>query len=83
MVNDTQGKLPQILFCLLMGVCTPVILQGLLEFIIMIRNPFGEDWIDLPVALYHRDMRTEMFAYIAAAETAAGLPTVKAVKFKK
>ena len=55
-VNDSQGKLPQIAFCLLMAICTPIIFQGLLEFVIMIRNPFGEDWVDFPTALYHQQV---------------------------
>jgi hypothetical protein len=43
-MGDTSGKTPQILFSLLMAVSTPIIFQGLLEFVIMIRNPFGNDW---------------------------------------
>ena len=43
-VGDSVGKAPQICFALLVTVATPVIYQGLLEFVNMISNPFGADW---------------------------------------
>jgi hypothetical protein len=43
-IGETVGKGPQITFALMMAITTPVIMQGLLEFVIMIKNPFGDDW---------------------------------------
>jgi predicted membrane chloride channel (bestrophin family) len=82
LVSDTNGKLMQIFFSLLMAVSTPIIFQGLLEFVIMIRNPFGKDWVDLPVQLIHQQIRNEMFQYMGAGERAAAIPSVKAARLK-
>ena len=81
-VGESSGKMAQIFFSLLMAVSTPVIFQGLLEFVIMIRNPFGKDWVDLPTQLIHQQLRDEMFQYTGAGEGAAAIPTVKAAKLK-
>lgn len=79
-VGDSQGKLPQILFVLLMVSCPPVIFQGLLEFVVEIGNPFGRDWVDFPVSLWYAGMRDEMLQYVAIGEAAKKLPAVKAAK---
>ena len=42
MVDESEGKLIQICFCVLMLIVTPIIFQGLLEFVIMVNNPFGD-----------------------------------------
>ena len=54
--------------------------QGLLEFVIMIRNPFGTDWVDFPTLLYHQQIRDEMLQYVTCGELAVGLSSVKAIK---
>jgi len=79
-VGETSGKTPQIMFSILMTLSTPIIFQGLLEFVIMIRNPFGNDWVDFPTHLYHQQMRDEMFQFIAAGEEADSLDTVRDIK---
>lgn len=78
--GESSGKTPQILFSLLMAVSTPIIFQGLLEFVIMIRNPFGTDWVDFPTLLYHQQIRDEMLQYVTCGELAVGLSSVKAIK---
>jgi len=82
-VGESSGKTPQILFSLLMAVSTPIIFQGLLEFVIMIRNPFGTDWVDFPTLLFHQQIRDEMMQYIKVGELAAKLDTVKQAKLAK
>lgn len=79
-VGDTSGKTPQVIFSVIMSISTPVIFQGLLEFVIMIRNPFGNDWVDFPTHLYHQQIRDEMFQFIAVGEQADTLDTVRDIK---
>lgn len=43
-IGESTGKGPQICFSLLMAIATPIIMQGLLEFVVMIANPLGNDW---------------------------------------
>lgn len=77
MMGASNGKAVQVAFSLLMATTTPVMFQGLLEFVVMIRNPFGSDWIDLPISSIYRGMRDEMFQYVTNGEAAASLPSVK------
>ena len=79
LVDDSEGKLLQISFCALMLVVTPIIFQGLLEFVIMVNNPFGDDWVDYPIALYHKQIRDELAHYCRAGEGASDLKTLKEV----
>jgi hypothetical protein len=78
--GETSSKLPQLVFILVMAISTPLIFQGLLEFVIMIGNPFGRDWVDFPTSLWYKEIRDEMQQYITIGETAVELSTVKAVK---
>jgi len=78
--GDGVGKSPKVFFAITMVVVTPIVLQGLLEFIIQIRNPFGSDWIDFPTSQYFSSMRDEVCAALAIGEDAANLPTLKAIK---
>mmetsp|Transcript_66248 Transcript_66248/g.149552 ORF Transcript_66248/g.149552 Transcript_66248/m.149552 type:complete len:390 (-) Transcript_66248:264-1433(-) len=80
LVNEHDGKTLQLCLSLLMSVATPIIFQSLLEFVIMIRNPFGDDWVDLPTRFYQQQIRDEMLDLIRAGEVAAALPTVKDAK---
>jgi hypothetical protein len=73
----SSGKTMQISCCMLMVLSTPVIFQGLLEFVNMISNPFGSDWIDFPTHLFHQQIRDEMFQYIKVGELAGNLPKLK------
>ena len=80
-LGDSSGsKAMPIGFSLAMAVATPVIYQGLLEFVVMIRNPFGRDWLDLPTRLFHAQCRNECFQCVAVGEATAALPTVQAAK---
>ena len=76
-VGESSGKMAQIFFSLLMAVSTPVIFQGLLEFVIMIRNPFGKDWVDFPTLLFHKQIRNDMLQLIHIAELGVDVPFVK------
>jgi len=76
-VGESSGKVAQIFFSLLMAVSTPVIFQGLLEFVIMIRNPFGKDWVDFPTLLFHKQIRNDMLQLIHIAELGVDVPFVK------
>jgi uncharacterized membrane protein len=76
-VGESSGKVAQIFFSVLMAISTPVIFQGLLEFVIMIRNPFGKDWVDFPTLLFHKQIRDEMFQLIHIAELGVDVPFVK------
>ena len=78
-VDESEGKTLQIGFCVLMLVVTPIIFQGLLEFVIMVNNPFGDDWVDYPIALYHKQIRDELQQYMRAGETARKLDSVKQI----
>lgn len=78
-LNESTGKFIQMSFSTLMVISTPIIFQGLLEFVIMIRNPFGSDWVDLPTRLYHSQMRDGMGKFVKAAELALELDTMKAI----
>lgn len=79
-LGSSSGKAVQIGFSLAMAVATPVIYQGLLEFVVMIRNPFGRDWLDLPTRLFHAQCRDECLQCVQVGEAAAALPTVQAAK---
>ena len=79
-LSDTNGKPMQMGFSLAMAVATPIIYQGLLEFLIMIRNPFGRDWLDLPTRLFHARCRDECFNFVKVGETTTSLSTVQAAK---
>jgi len=79
-VGDSVSKTLQISFALLMTVATPLVFQSLLEFVIMISNPFGNDWIDFPTLLWHKQIRDEVLDLVKVGEFAANLPTVKAAK---
>jgi hypothetical protein len=78
-VDESEGKALQIGFCLLMLTVTPIIFQGLLEFVIMVNNPFGDDWVDYPIALYHKQIRDELQQYMRAGESAKTLDSVKQI----
>lgn len=78
--GGSSGKIPQILFAVLMVVVTPIVLQGLLEFVIQIRNPFGSDWVDFPTTMFFSSMRDEMYAMVAIGEDMPSMPTNKAIK---
>jgi predicted membrane chloride channel (bestrophin family) len=77
LMGASNGKAVQVAFSLLMAATTPIMFQGLLEFVVMIRNPFGSDWIDLPISSIYQDMRDGMFQYVANGEAAVSLPSVK------
>jgi hypothetical protein len=77
--GETTGKGPQVAFSLLMAIATPLIFQGLLEFVIMIRNPFGSDWVDFPMRLFHQQIRDEMFQFAQAGELAPGIAAIAAL----
>lgn len=79
-VGETPGKTPQVLFSLTMVFFTPIVLQGLLEFVIQIRNPFGSDWVDFPLKGFYRDTRDEMFKWFKTGETASTFSATRAVK---
>lgn len=72
-LGTTSGKTTQVLCCMLMVLSTPVIFQGLLEFVVMVANPFGSDWIDFPTHLFHQQIRDEMFQYIKVGEVSTTL----------
>jgi len=80
LLNDSNGKALQLCLSLLMATSTPIIFQGLLEFVNMIRNPFGDDWVDFPVALYHQQIRDEMLDFIKAGEMATDLEYIRKSK---
>ena len=76
-MGSTSGKAVQVAFAVLMATSVPIMFQGLLEFVVMINNPFGSDWIDLPISAIYQSMRDEMFQYMANGEAAGKLPSVK------
>ena len=75
-VDESEGKIPQLMMCGLMLIVTPIIFQGLLEFVIMVNNPFGEDWVDYPASLYYVQLRDEIMLYNDAGTAALDLGTV-------
>lgn len=59
----------QLLLGLLVVFFVPVIFQSLLEVVVQIRNPFGDDYIDYPKKLFHKWLRDELNCYLEAGNT--------------
>jgi hypothetical protein len=65
------AQVSQFTMSVLIVFLTPVIFQSLLEVVIQIRNPFGDDWVDYPRLLFHKWLRDELDAYIFVASEAS------------
>jgi hypothetical protein len=62
--STTNTKYIQASFILLSTFVTPIFYQGLLEFVIQIANPFGNDWIDLPTPHLREGLRQYLQMFV-------------------
>jgi len=72
------AQVSQFTMSVLIVFLTPVIFQSLLEVVIQIRNPFGDDWVDYPRLLFHKWLRDELDAYMFVASEAS--PKIRILK---
>ena len=76
-VDESEGKLLQVAMSVVMLTVTPIIFQGLLEFVIMVNNPFGSDWVDYPISLYYQQLRDDLLLFIDAGDDGQNMGTVE------
>jgi len=76
-VDESEGKLLQVAMSVVMLTVTPIVFQGLLEFVIMVNNPFGTDWVDYPISLYYQQLRDDLLLYINACDDGQIMGTVE------